>query len=342
MIKRKRDPLKSAFKWLALAGAGFAAARRRRRKSSPLPSAQTPSSAYPSSANPSATPPKGAGGDSESGVLQVEKLWVPGMGGSLHLLRRNSDPNLIAADLPVLFVHGLGGSCEQWRAMLEALPAPFQGIALDLPGHGSSDVSVDDDAPLTMNDLSSAIGAVADGMGWRRFVLVGHSLGAAVAINYAGRQSRRVAGLLLVDPNGDQSRIPEAERKSVLEETRADAHQTLEWHYRELTRGSHPAVGERILGDLAATSAEVLHQTLAAGFDYSPLADLEKYEKASQGPIRCVLSPDNDLPFSLHRLKPEMQVAILRGAGHWLMLDDQDAVLELLGTFLDAAEPQVH
>ena len=334
MSRRKRDPIKSAFKLLAWAGAGFAAARRRQRKS---PSAESDRAAGVESQSSSPASPTEQPSPDES---SLEQLWVPGMGGSLHLLKKNSDPNLIAADLPILFVHGLGGSCEQWRGVLAALPATLEAIALDLPGHGRSDASTD--GPLTMSDLSAAIGAVADGMGWRRFVVVGHSLGAAVAISYAGRQSRRVAGLLLVDPNGDQSRIPEAERRAVLDESRTDAHETLEWHYRELVQGSDPSVAQRVLEDLSTTPAEVLHQSLAAGFAYSPLEDLETYEKAFQGPVRCLLSPANDLPFSLHRLKPELQVAILRGAGHWLMLDDQDSVLELLGTFLDSAQPKVH
>ncbi len=338
MSGRERDPIKSAFKLLAWAGAGFAAARRRPRKSSPGRIGKTAEPETKSSAGSSASTAEQRSPDAST----LEQLWVPGMGGSLHLLKKNSDPSLLAADLPILFVHGLGGSCEQWRGVLTALPASIEAIALDLPGHGSSDTSADDQNPLTMSDLSAAVGAVADGMGWRRFVIVGHSLGAAVAISYAGRQSRRVAGLLLVDPNGDQSRIPEAERRAVLDESRADAHETLEWHYRELVQGSDPAVAERVLDDLSATPANVLHQSLAAGFAYSPLQDLEAYEKAFQGPVRCLLSPANDLPFSLHRLKPELQVAILRGAGHWLMLDDQDAVLELIGTFLDSAQPKVH
>ena len=36
-----------------------------------------------------------------------------------------------------------------------------------------------------------------------------------VALRYAGRHGTRVAGLLLVDPNGDQSRIPEDERRRI-------------------------------------------------------------------------------------------------------------------------------
>ena len=41
---------------------------------------------------------------------------------------------------PLLFVHGLGNSALTWCSNLEALGERFRAIALDLPGHGLSDM----------------------------------------------------------------------------------------------------------------------------------------------------------------------------------------------------------
>ncbi len=69
---------------------------------------------------------------------------------------------------------------------------------LDFRGHGESDPAEDGD--YSVASLASDVAAVAEQLSLRRFFLAGHSLGAAVAIEYASHHPERVAGLLLVDP----------------------------------------------------------------------------------------------------------------------------------------------
>lgn len=346
---KKRNPALTLLKLTAWVGAGFAASRALRRPSpagsaaatgSPAPSRAGDVRAQGPQAPAVAEPDPTAVEEPAETPGRTESMWVPGVAGSLHLLRRAPIGRSLGR-LPILFVHGLGGSAEQWRDVLAHLPGSIDCVALDLPGHGRSDVGGESDA-LSIADLSTAVGAVADGLDWRRFLIVGHSLGAAVAVHYAGSRPRRTAGLLLVDPNGDQSRIPESDRRTFLDAVQDQAHEELRWQYQDLLAGSSEETRQKVVEDLEATQPEVLLQTLAAAFDYSPLEDLDTYTGAQQGPIRCLLSPMNDLPYSLHRLRPDLQVAIVRGSGHWIMLDEPDALLELLHAFFEAAQPPVH
>jgi pimeloyl-ACP methyl ester carboxylesterase len=98
-------------------------------------------------------------------------------------------------DLVLLFVHGFGCSLKDYAAQLDGLGGEFRCIALDLPGHGASELP----AQPTIAALSAAVNAVKRASGAQRVVLVGHSLGAKV-IREAYRQSRdAVAGLVFLD-----------------------------------------------------------------------------------------------------------------------------------------------
>ncbi|MEU2258570.1 alpha/beta fold hydrolase [Nocardia xishanensis] len=97
---------------------------------------------------------------------------------------------------PLLLLHGIGRSLEDWQAAQDLLADRFHVIAMDLPGFGFTE-------PLpTRPDLRSFARAaydVLDALGEPRPVTVlGNSLGGAVAMTMATTTPSRVAGLVLV------------------------------------------------------------------------------------------------------------------------------------------------
>jgi pimeloyl-ACP methyl ester carboxylesterase len=68
---------------------------------------------------------------------------------------------------------------------------------MDLRGHGDSDWHPK--GAYQEDQLVADIEAVIAGLGWERFVLVGHSLGGRVSMLYAGQHPDRLAGLVIVD-----------------------------------------------------------------------------------------------------------------------------------------------
>ena len=99
----------------------------------------------------------------------------------------------------VVLLHGFGGDLDNWLFNLGPLSAVADVVALDLPGHGQSAVTLP--AP-SVDALAGFVSAFLDGLGVGRVHLVGHSLGAAVAAQLALDQPQRVAGLVLVAPAG--------------------------------------------------------------------------------------------------------------------------------------------
>lgn len=258
-----------------------------------------------------------------------EQLWIAGPSGNLFV---RDCGEAAGGDLPVLFVHGLAGNGGQWALQLDHLRRRRHAVALDLRGHGDSDPA--EDGAYDVPSLAADVGAVADHFALRRFLLAGHSLGAAVAIHYAAEHPERVAGLLLVDPNGDQTRIPRGQIEPFLEALRAEPLGELESYFRQLTVGGDRDAARWVIEDLRLTHEDAVAAAVEAAAEFSPLPDLARYG----GPKLSVISDANSLPYSLHHLLPDLPVQLVRGTGHWLMMDRPEVFNRILDEFLEVVE----
>ena len=98
---------------------------------------------------------------------------------------------------PVLLVHGLAGSASWWDKVSPRLKSHFEVAALDLLGHGDSAWS--EDGNYTTELLASNIEEARKFLNWDKFLLVGHSLGARVSVEYAANYSSVLEGLVAID-----------------------------------------------------------------------------------------------------------------------------------------------
>ena len=94
----------------------------------------------------------------------------------------------------ILFVHGPGADHRLFADQLRFFAPSQTPIALDLLGHGQSSGEALEDVP----DWASFLEEFIDTLGLAPVVLVGHSLGGAIAIEYTQRHPRQVEGLVLV------------------------------------------------------------------------------------------------------------------------------------------------
>jgi len=99
--------------------------------------------------------------------------------------------------IPILLCSGIGGSLELWSRQLEALGDSLRLIAWDYPGHGLSDT-----VNRTHDPDSYAAFALdlMDALKLERVVVVGNSLGGAIALRMTGLAPDRVAGMVLASP----------------------------------------------------------------------------------------------------------------------------------------------
>jgi magnesium chelatase accessory protein len=85
----------------------------------------------------------------------------------------------------LLLIHGTGGSTHSFRGLMPLLAQDFHVVAVDLPGQGFTQLGARHRCGLdaTTEDLA----ALCDQEGWAPRVLVGHSAGAAIALNLCAK-----------------------------------------------------------------------------------------------------------------------------------------------------------
>ncbi len=131
-------------------------------------------------------------GEAAADALALEQVDIGG-GRSLRVGRAGPRDE----DRPVVLIHGYSGDLNNWLFNIEAIAAKAPVIAVDLPGHGGSTKDVGDGS---LDALARDVGAALDGLGVTRATLVGHSLGAAVAMRLAQARPEFARGLVLIAP----------------------------------------------------------------------------------------------------------------------------------------------
>jgi pimeloyl-ACP methyl ester carboxylesterase len=100
----------------------------------------------------------------------------------------------------VLMLHGIGSHGASWRPVLDHLTGVDRVVCPDLRGHGRSDWSRDG---YWLHDYATDARLLVDRLGIDQVCLVGHSLGAQVAMLLAPMLGGRLAGAVLMDTGPD-------------------------------------------------------------------------------------------------------------------------------------------
>lgn len=99
--------------------------------------------------------------------------------------------------LPVLLTHGMAAHTHWWDPVVPHWKGALHAAALDFRGHGDSDWLGEE--PYLSERWVEDIETARRAMGWERFVLVGHSMGARIALDYAQAHGPRLRGVCAID-----------------------------------------------------------------------------------------------------------------------------------------------
>jgi pimeloyl-ACP methyl ester carboxylesterase len=235
--------------------------------------------------------------------------------------------------VPVIFIHSAAGSTAHFAAQLEHLRKSRRALAIDLRGHGRSQVPRDGD--FRISSMAEDITAVADALGIERYVLVGHSMGGAVAVSHAGAHPQRVAGLLLLDPASDGRLIPAQQAQGMMAALRSDGWVDTVWSFWSSMLGpSRSEVKDLLLKGLRSTAQAAVAEPLEDLLTFDPVPPLSRY----RGPRLSIITQANETPGAYQRLVPDLPSRKVEGTGHWLQLDDPAQVNRLLDGFLASVD----
>ena len=234
-------------------------------------------------------------------------------------------------DPALVFVHC--GGCERgfWDGQMAHFATKHRVVALDLAGHGQSGSGRKD---WTMSAFGEDVVSVVEALGLKRVVLIGHSLGGPAVLEAARRMPGRVAGLVLVDTLVDFEQRPAAEEmEKYLAALQADYRATVTAMVSQLlfSASTPEPVKTRVLEAVLSAPQEIGVAVTRSSAAYDPLPALREIK----APIRAI---NSDLfPTNVEgnrRYVPGYQVAIMKGVGHYLMLEQPEAFNALLAEAL--------
>jgi pimeloyl-ACP methyl ester carboxylesterase len=127
-----------------------------------------------------------------SGRLSIPSRKVLVSGILVHYVEAGKGPTL-------LFLHGLGGSWKDWAANIPAFAASYRVCAVDFPGFGESDKP---EVEYSIDWLTDLVQRFLQERNLEEVSVVGHSMGALVALNLAARPRSPIRKLAVCDAVG--------------------------------------------------------------------------------------------------------------------------------------------
>jgi esterase len=112
----------------------------------------------------------------------------------------------------LVFLHGLMGFASNWRSVARHFESRYQILLYDQRGHGKSFQPA---TGYSTADYAKDLIILLDHLGWKKCILVGHSMGGRVAVEVAFRYPERVEKLVIADigPESDMRSMNSIEEK---------------------------------------------------------------------------------------------------------------------------------
>lgn len=239
----------------------------------------------------------------------------------------------------VVFLHGAGMEHSLWQQQSRALAHQGYNVAaLDLPGHGQSG---DDPSISSVADYAAWLADFLERSGLRPAVLVGLSLGSAIALTCAAEYPERVSALVLIGAGTEMKVSP-----VLLRDIREDPPRAIDFitgygHGRPSHIGRAPTPGNWLLGSAVALlrrNAVTLHRDFTVCHEWPGAVFVPK--------VRCptlvaIGKGDRMTPPKIARelaeAIPGARFEIMEGCGHLVPSEAPRALLHLLRDFLPAA-----
>jgi pimeloyl-ACP methyl ester carboxylesterase len=275
--------------------------------------------------------------------VERSELTTPD-GARIHLLQRG-------AGRPILLVHGITISSEVWAPQMHLLADRYRIVAMDVRGHGRSTVGTEG---VGRRIAASDIATVIKSLDLEGLVIVGHSMGGMILMEFAGRYSKllseRVAGLVFMDTAASgvvpAPLVPLARAGGKVLAGRVEAGypplrfltggSDLAWLVARLGFGSAPS-GRAIaqLRELQAAAAP--SAVVGAGVDLIDHDGRWALEATTIPSLVLVGSRDILTPVrqarKIARLLENSRLEVLPGAGHQLMQERPREVSRLIDEF---------
>lgn len=229
----------------------------------------------------------------------------------------------------LLFVHGWQADHSVWHEVIRALGNETHVVAIDLRGSGESQNAA---GPYELERFAADLREFIEMRGLAPVIVVGHSMGATVALRFAADAPELVSGLVLIAPVPASGGGYSEKGEAYLRATAGDPIAVRNWLSR--TFSSEPV--ETTLALLCAAAAKTRPQAALESFDSWAYADFAEATRRIEAPA-LVIAPAADMPEVAERkvaaLLPNARYVVLTDCAHYAILERPGQIAESIKDF---------
>lgn len=233
----------------------------------------------------------------------------------------------------LFFIHGSGGDHGLWSFQYARLNKNFNIVAVDLPGHGSSEGSGESD----INVYSAWVKKLLDVLQLKNVIIVGHSLGAAIALTFAADFGSMIKGIAAV---GGGLKMPV--NPAIFDLLKSEPETAFELMCKfSLAKENRIKLAEPLKKSLSGAKTEVLYGDLVA-CDKMDLT--ERVKKINLPSLVMCGEEDKMAPPQLSRdIAANIngsKTCFIKGAGHMVMMENPEEFNQVLIAFAQSIPAQ--
>lgn len=231
----------------------------------------------------------------------------------------------------LVFIHCGGCDRHVWDNQVSVFAKHQRVVTIDLPGHGESG---QDRKNWSIESFADDVNTVITKLKLKRVILVGSSMGGPIVLEATRRMPERVVAIVPVDVlHNVENKIPQEQLDAVFKQLRADYKGAMTGFLNQMlfSQSTPAAVKTRITSEVTSRPPEIAIAILEGILPYDPVPALKEVKV----PIHAINADMNPTNLEINRkYAPQFEVVIIKGSGHYPMLEDPTHFNQLLTDYL--------
>ena len=231
----------------------------------------------------------------------------------------------------LVFIHCWSCDRHLWDNQVPVFTKDHRVVTIDLPGHGESG---QERKNWSVESYADDVNTVITRLKLKRVILIGSSMGGPIALEATRRMPDRVVGIVPVDTlHNVENTIDPKVLEDMLKQLRADYKPAVTGLLNQFffSPSTPPAVKNRIISETTARLPELAITILEAILKYRSAPALREVKV----PIRAINADMTPTNLEVNRrYAPQFDAVIIKGSGHYPMLEQPEQFNELLADFV--------
>jgi len=231
----------------------------------------------------------------------------------------------------LVFIHCGGCDRHVWDNQVSVFAKNQRVVTIDLPGHGESGQGRKN---WSIESFADDVNTVITKLKLKRVILVGSSMGGPIVLEATRRMPQRVVAIVPVDVlHNVEYKVPQEQLDAVFKQLRADYKGAMTGFLNQMlfSPSTPAAVKTRITSEVTSRPPELAIAILEGILAYDSVPALKEVKV----PIHAINADMNPTNLEINRkYAPQFEVVIIKGSGHYPMLEDPTHFNELLTDYL--------